>query len=158
MQIYKDLIKYTQLTMKSLVSAATLPTNNYFTNYIRNKNNLTSSNTMRSAGKRREASDFTTENNVCSALCWHSGSVTRMASSRAGISCGQLRGQSSRAILPIKTDNCTAIWTQHKQFYMSLCHVYSYPIPVWVWLSALLYRPIHRATTTSPNPNTDPKL
>lgn len=82
----------------------------HITNMLQqNKNVLTSSKTTRSAGKRREASDFTTEYNVCSALCWHSGSLTRMASSRAGISCGQLRGQSRRAIFPIKTDNCTAI-------------------------------------------------
>ena len=41
-----------------------------------------------------------------------------MASRRTGMSCGQLRGQSRRAIFPIRTDNCTAIWTQ-QIFYIS---------------------------------------
>ena len=88
--------------------------------------NLTSSNTLRSGGKRREASDLTTAYNVCSALCWQSGSVTRTASRRTGISCGQLRGQSRRAIFPIKTDNCTAIWHNKNSMFTGTFYIHCY--------------------------------
>ena len=81
----------------------------------------TSSNRRLSDARRFEASALVTWCSVRSARCCSRGVGERMTSMSVGIRASQLRGQSCRATLAIKTASCVAIWNHMLTLYVEIC-------------------------------------